>query len=103
MRTRITLVYFKGCPNVEKARSTLREFLADPAIGDKTWDEVDTLDPQSAAELRGFPSPTVLVNGFDVVTGRKTAEGRGACRLAGAPDLETLRKGFLKYGKGAAH
>jgi len=99
MRVRITLIYFKGCPNVEEARKNVREFLGESSITDKTWDEVDTLDPLCPSKWRGFASPTVLINGYDVVSGSTTSDGSGACSLAGAPDVKTLREGFLKYGK----
>ncbi len=96
---KITLLYFEGCPNVEEARENLRKFLSDPVMKVKTWDEVRTDDPSCPAKWRGFPSPTVLIDGHDVVTGRESAEGEGACRLAGAPDVRKLMEGLLKYGE----
>jgi len=93
---RITLLYFKGCPNVESTRKNLREALDNCALTEQRWEEVDVRDSRIPHELSGFPSPTVLINGLDVDTGRRRASGGGACRLGGAPSVEILRESLQR-------
>lgn len=85
----ITLLYFDGCPNVEEARRRLRTALA-RAGRDPVWDEVNLQAQDAPVGWRGFPSPTVLVNGKDIVTGADAADGAGGCRLGGAPTVEVI-------------
>ncbi len=62
---RIELVYDRTCPNVERARSMIRTALTQ--LGSPPdWKEWDRDDQATPVELRGFGSPTVLVNGRDV-------------------------------------
>jgi hypothetical protein len=59
-----------------------------------SWTEQDVTLPDAPVELRGYGSPTILVNGRDVM-GAAPADG-AACRLylgtdlAGAPPLQSL-------------
>jgi len=62
--TRIQLLTFAGCPLAEAARVELEAALADcDSVG---FDEVDILDPTTAEELRGWGSPTILLDGADI-------------------------------------
>lgn len=64
-KLRIELVYDPTCPNVDRARSAIREALA--TIGAAvTWREWDCSDPSTPAAFRTLGSPSVLVNGQDV-------------------------------------
>ena len=72
---KVELLYFHACPHAEGARSLLTRCLA--RLG----------APVLVAEREGdFPSPTILVNGIDVM-GRTISQGR-TCRL----DLPTEEK-----------
>ena len=52
------------------------------------WTEWDTFQMATPTELRGFGSPTVFVDGQEVMGGRP---GIGmACSVAGAPSFEIL-------------
>lgn len=91
----IELVYFAGCPNVEAARDAMREAIGDAGL-DIEWREWDRNDPGAPGRVRGYGSPTVLVNGCDV----DPAETPGAdcCRvytdgsgLRRAPDPQRIR------------
>lgn len=65
----VQLLSVPDCPNVEQARATLRQVLADVAI------------TTAVEELVGdYPSPTVVIDGRDVVTGAPPASGT-CCRL----------------------
>ena len=52
------------------------------------WDRDDASAPPY---VRGYASPTVLVNGRDVSGDRATADA-ASCRAAGAPSAETIRR-----------
>ena len=54
------------------------------------WAEVNIRDSAAPDKWRGFPSPTVLVDGKDIVTGTDSATGSSACRLGGAPSVEAI-------------
>ncbi|MEB3024020.1 alkylmercury lyase [[Mycobacterium] crassicus] len=80
----VQLLSVPDCPHVEQARATLRQALADLAIA------------ADVEELIGdYPSPTVVIDGRDVVTGAPPAPG-ACCRLdlpTAAQIAEALRHG----------
>lgn len=90
---RVELLHFEGCPHVPAAREQLRRAFAELGLP-PTWHEVDVLAADAPASLRGYGSPTVLVDGRDV-TGAPPGDGVG-CRvyagsdLPGAPPLVAL-------------
>lgn len=62
---RIELVYDRGCPNVERARTRIREALG--LVGAPlAWTEWDRDGAETPDMLRALGSPTVLVNGRDI-------------------------------------
>jgi hypothetical protein len=75
---RVELIYFSGCPNVAVTRELLlrclRQCGLDPVIVD-----VNTDDPSTPASYLGFASPTVLVEGLDVL--ESVASSGAACRI----------------------
>lgn len=85
----ITLLYFDGCPNVDEARRHLRAALAQAGHEPK-WAEVNIRESGTPDKWRGFPSPTVMVDGRDIVSGADSAAGSGACRFGGAPSVEAI-------------
>jgi mercuric ion transport protein len=88
---RVELLYFPGCPNLAAARAQLERALAAADLAAQ-WREYDLGAPQLPDHLRGFGSPTILVDGRDVAG--TTASGAPACRVyaegAGAPPLPAL-------------
>jgi len=73
----IQFLAFDGCPLAEAAKADLERALSDCGItGYRT---VDILDPATPEELRGWGSPTILVNGVDV-GGQGKGDGVG-CRV----------------------
>ncbi len=106
MNTLIHLLYFKGCPNSDKARENLMSALGQAALERTEWlehvnlEEVDVSTASTPEEWKGFPSPTILVNGVNIEDGSTQAPGTGgACRLDGAPTIETILKGLKLYGE----
>ena len=89
----IELVFFEGCPNVDRARANLRSALQ--ATGaDLTWREWDLRADGTPRHLTAHGSPTVLIDGHDV-TGDTDPASAMACRTDGVPSaaliLEKLR------------
>ena len=89
----VQLLFFSGCPHIEAARLQLiNAFLASGL--EPRWTEHDVNHPETPVELRGYGSPSVLVNGRDVM-GATPGDG-AACRvylgtdLPGAPPLNEL-------------
>jgi len=89
----IELLFFDGCPNVGRARKNLRSALARRSISAE-WKEWDLEMPDLPDRLRGYPSPTVLVDGDDVTgkdPSRRNRESTGvACRADGAPSVDAI-------------
>jgi len=97
----VDLVYDRDCPHIEEARATIRAALA--ALGSETdWREWDREDSRTPAKLRGYGSPTVLVNGRDVVAigNESTASDANSCRvyfdecscICGAPSATVIEQ-----------
>jgi len=84
----IDFLYFDGCPHAASARERLRDALS--AVGDATqWREWDTGSAATPEPLRGFASPTILINGVDVE--RKAPTSGAGCAVGGGPSMEALR------------
>ncbi|MBL8765166.1 MAG: hypothetical protein JNM07_12945 [Phycisphaerae bacterium] len=87
----IELLGFPGCPNTPAMRANLKAALT--AVG-KGWTVKDTNQEQlPEGDLRrGYPTPTILVNGRDLYgLPVPTAPGMG-CRLyaGGVPDVQDI-------------
>lgn len=76
---RVELIYDSDCPNLPAARRALTEAFNTAGLTPR-WDEWDRGDPASPAYVRSYGSPTILVNGRDIVP-QSTVEGAGACRV----------------------
>lgn len=91
----IDLIYAPDCPNLEMARAHLSQALS--SFGSPVeWREWDQGAGDLPREVRGYGSPTILINGKDVA-GSFPAD-RKCCRLyqngegslAGAPSVEMI-------------
>jgi len=56
---------------------------------DAAWVEWDLSDPTTPQYLRGYDSPTVLVDDTDVLGSSPEVEG-SACRVGGAPSASEI-------------
>ena len=90
----VQFLAFSGCPLADPAREKLKQALAD--CGMSNFEEIDILDPASPEALRGWGSPTILVNGLDV-----TGQPKGnsvSCRVypfpGGVPDVQSIVAGL---------
>lgn len=86
----IRLLYFKSCPNVDEARLNLRTALAQAGWPEQ-WEETDLEKMECPEKWRGFPSPTVLIGGADIITGARLQPGTSSCRFGGAPSPEQIK------------
>lgn len=75
---RVELLYSPECPNVDAAREQLRRALAEAGLPLR-WKEYDVSSPSAPKRVRGFGSPTILVDGRDV-SGASSAEA-ASCRV----------------------
>src|SRR5688572_24287611 len=87
---KIQLLYFAGCPNLDPARAALRDAMRAEQI-DQAIEEVDLESPAAPASLRGWGSPTILIDGEEITGAARTTGA--ACRLYahGAPSVEEIR------------
>ena len=88
----VELLYFPGCPHVVAAREQLRRAFTAAGLA-ASWTEHD-VTADAPAHVRGYGSPTILVDGCDVA-GAGPVEG-ASCRVyagsevSGAPPLEAI-------------
>lgn len=87
---RLELIYFRDCPHLADARANLQGALVAAGL-DVPVEEWNRDDAAAPAYVRGYPSPTVLVDGRDVSGDAPPAAAR-SCRWAGAPSAEVIRR-----------
>ena len=92
----VQLLTFPGCPNAAAARERLRRVLESSNVLAEI-EEVNTAAPETPGRLRGWGSPTILIDGVDS-EGQEAPTGAGcrlyrdpAARLSGLPPEATLR------------
>jgi hypothetical protein len=93
---RVELIYDMDCPNVRHAREALLKGFSEAGLM-PSWTEWDRKSPGSPAYVRGYGSPTILVEGRDV-GGVAPGNGESNCRLyrddsgsfQGAPSVEQV-------------
>ena len=84
----IELVFFDGCPKVSLARDNLRSALQWEGK-DTTWTEWDLFADSTPKRFRPHGSPTLLIDGHDVMGGSASADAM-ACRVDGVPPLALI-------------
>ena len=92
----IDLIYLDGCPNADAARSNLRVALERRAAAEG-WREWELSSDETPEGLRGYGSPTVLVDGRDVA-GDEGGAAAMACRAEGAPSVESILRALDRAG-----
>jgi mercuric ion transport protein len=75
---KVQLLTFPDCPNADAAREFLRRVLASSGIRGPIQ-EVNTTAPETAEHLRGWGSPTILINGVDIEG--LHSPGTASCRV----------------------
>jgi mercuric ion transport protein len=79
----VELIYDDGCPNVAAARANLVRALEAVNIPPR-WQEWQSDDADRPERVRGYGSPTILVDGTDVAQAGPTTTR--CCRLYLQPD-----------------
>jgi hypothetical protein len=80
---KVELVFFAGCPNIERAKSAIR------AAGLDQFLEVDQAEIESDHPYRKLSSPTILIDG-EIVVGSNSSSP--ACSIINwAAAIECLR------------
>ena len=79
---RVDLVYDRDCPNVAEARAQLLRAFAHSKLP-PSWREWQADATDSPEHVRGYGSPTVLVDGRDVAAAEPN--GGASCRLYAQP------------------
>lgn len=91
---KIELIYEKNCPNVDDTRKTLKEALTICGCS-LHWIEWEQSDPKSPKYIKNYGSPTILINGKDIITNQISSSQ--CCRiyekdghLQGVPNVEKV-------------
>jgi hypothetical protein len=102
----VEFVYDSDCPNVTDARNNLREALAAAGLSQQ-WREWDRSKPGSPDYARRYGSPTILVDGRDVVGAAPSDDP--SCRIysmdpgrrRGVPAVEMILAALTRARGGA--
>jgi mercuric ion transport protein len=108
MNDRVELIYDVNCPNVSSAREALIQAFARAGVS-ASWLEWDRTSPESPRRVRGYGSPTILIDGKDV-DGAEPGTGGESCRLyrdgasgfRGVPVVDQIVAALRKGHKAAA-
>lgn len=98
---RIELLGFPACPNTPELGDRLRRALAPLGPG-WTIEEVDVLALPRHDPRRGYPAPTILINGTDLYGMSGPSGPNPGCRvyLGGLPSVEDLASRLAAVGRG---
>lgn len=90
---RVELIYDTDCPNVQSTRKALLEGFGLVGL-QPSWTEWDRKSPESPAYVRGYGSPTILVEGRDIA-GVAPGTVDSSCRLyhSGSGSLQGVPNG----------
>jgi mercuric ion transport protein len=75
---KIQLLTFPGCPNAAAARELIQKVLSSSGIR-ASLEEVNTTAPEAPEHLRGWGSPTILIDGVDIEG--LHSPGTASCRV----------------------
>jgi hypothetical protein len=100
----IELLWWEGCPSTERALAELREALADVGVPDAPV-QMREIQSDADAERVGFVgSPTILIDGVDLVPAGDHEPAGLSCRvyrrrdgrIAPTPDPDHLREALQR-------
>lgn len=91
----VEFVYEESCPNIQATRTRLIEAFQIAGLR-PSWSEWEVNDPVAPAHVKGFGSPTILVDGKDIA-GASAGEAEHCCRIyaldnenSGVPPLDMI-------------
>ncbi len=90
---RIELLYFEGCPDTPTVRENLIAALDRMKLG-SSLTQIDLVSLPKTDTLRGYGSPTILVNGRDLFGAPVSTSTSVSCRLypGGPPTSEQIEQ-----------
>jgi len=91
----VELIYDSDCPNITEARAQLLRAFARVEIPPR-WQESERGNSESPVYVRAYRSPTILINGEDVVDALPSTEGN-CCRVY-VDESGQLKRGSLFRG-----
>ena len=95
MSVSVELVWATYCPNAEESRSLIRDALGSLNLPER-WSEWEVGDRHMPPHCQGYGSPTIFVNGVDVLNQGRTEWTTGCAvysniyNMRGVPTLEEL-------------
>ena len=110
MRTpSIELLWWEGCPSTERALADLREALVDSGVPDAEVRMREVTTDGEAAEARFVGSPTILIDGADLVPAADDEPIGLSCRvyrrrdgrISPIPDPDDLREALRRAAERA--
>lgn len=98
----IQFLYFEDCPSHDEALKRLREVMQEEGI-EAEIKIVKVTTEEQAQELKFIGSPTILINGLDIIPVVPDARYYLSCRvyeledgrISPLPSYEMIRKAFL--------
>lgn len=81
MKERIELIYQPDCPNIDAARSAIRDALTELKIDPIEWSEWDSTSSDAPQYAKNYGSPTVLVDRHDVSGETCDSPDGNSCRV----------------------
>jgi predicted Zn-dependent protease len=100
----VELLWWKGCPSTERALADLREALEQAGLGDVEVRMREMTTDQDATDAEFVGSPTILIDGVDVVPRAdddpvglscRVYRGRDG-RISPVPDPDDLREALRR-------
>lgn len=102
---KIEFLYFDGCPSYKEALKSLEEVIVELGIKPEVV-KINVVDNQTAKKYRFIGSPTIRINGKDLVEEKGTSVYKRGCRIymtkegiRGIPDREMIKKAILEAKK----
>lgn len=102
----VELIYDSGCPNIKDSRSQLLRAFVQAGVNPQ-WKEWDRTSSESPDYVRAYGSPTILVNGTDVMgasVGQGAYADSSSCRIynlasgqaSGVPPLDAIATALIQ-------
>jgi hypothetical protein len=100
----LELLWWEGCPSTERALADLRQALAAVGLADAEVRMREVATDQEAAEARFVGSPTILIDGADLVPAADDEPIGLSCRvyrrrdgrISPVPDPDDLREALRR-------
>jgi len=94
----ITFQFFDGCPNAQATLGNLRSVLEELKIPESELELIEVPDPSLAEKAHFQGSPTILLEGRDLVTGEEPVGFNYTCRIYsfGGNQTGVIPRKFIK-------